>query len=46
VRPWFQGVDAPCLDLSSNSARLPVWDHLAAKANRMTPQPMKATAVR
>ena len=47
VRPQFQGVDAPCLDPSSNNSdRLPVWDHLAAKANRMTPQPMKATAVR
>ena len=26
--------------------RLPVWDHLAEKANKMTPQPMRATAVR
>ena len=25
--------------------RLPVWGHLAEKANKMTPQPMRATAV-
>jgi hypothetical protein len=31
---------------NANSDRLPVWSHLVAKANRMTPQPMKATAVR